>query len=113
MKQENQDRNGGLAGSLMTITSQGYATACIRESADMAIYYFDLRDGEELIVDDEGMELRDMRAVQEEAARSMMDAARDAVLSQSGSLAQISIQVRDDDGAVMRMGFSVEIARKQ
>jgi hypothetical protein len=32
----------------------------------MAIYYFDLRDGEELIVDDEGMELRDMRAVHEE-----------------------------------------------
>jgi hypothetical protein len=53
-------------------------------------------------------------AVQEEAARSMMDAARDAVLSQSaGSLAQISIEVRDDDGAVMRMGFSFEIARKQ
>ena len=70
----------------------------------MAIYYFDLRDGEELIVDDEGMELRDMRAVQEEAARSMMDAARDAVLSQSaGSLAQIL--VRDDAGAVMRMGY--------
>ena len=80
----------------------------------MALYYFDLRDGEELIVDDEGMELRDMRAVQEEAARSMMDAARDAVLSQNaGSLAQISIEVRDANGAVMRMGFSFEIARKQ
>jgi hypothetical protein len=82
----------------------------------MTIYYFDLRDGEELIVivDEEGMELRDMRAVQEEAARSMMDAARDAVLSQSaGSLAQISIEVRDDDGAVMRMGFLLEIVRNQ
>jgi hypothetical protein len=79
----------------------------------MAIYHFDLRDGEELIVDDEGMELSDMRAVQEEAARSMMDSARDAVLSQSaGSLARISIEVRDD-GAVMSMGFSLEIARKQ
>ena len=79
----------------------------------MALYYFDLRDGEELIVDDEGMELRDMRAVQEEAARSMMDAARDAVLSQNaGSLAQISIEVRDDDGAVMRMGFSFDIIKK-
>ena len=55
-----------------------------------------------------------MRAVQEEAARSMMDAARDAVLSRNaGSLAQISIEVRDADGAVMRMGFSFEIARKQ
>ena len=53
-----------------------------------------------------------MRAVQEEAARSMMDAARDAVLSQpAGSLAQIL--VRDDAGAVMRMGFLLEIARNQ
>ena len=44
----------------------------------------------------------------------MMDAARDAVLSQNaGSLAQISIEVRDANGAVMRMGFSFEIARKQ
>ena len=79
----------------------------------MAIYHFDLREGEELIVDDEGVELHDMEAVQEEAARSMMDAARDAVLSQpAASLARISIEVRDDDGAVMRMGFSFDIIKK-
>lgn len=79
----------------------------------MALYYFDLRDGEELAVDDEGMDLRDMQAVQEVAARSMMDAARDAVLSQSaGSLARMSVEVRDDGGPVMRVRLSFEIKKK-
>jgi hypothetical protein len=68
---------------------------------------------EKLVVDDGGMEHHDMQAVQEEAARSMMDAARDAILSQSvGSLANMSVEVRDDDGPVMRVTFSFEIDRK-
>jgi hypothetical protein len=59
------------------------------------------------------MELHDMQAVQQEAARSMMDAARDAILSHSvGSLANMSVEVRDDDGPVMRVTFSFEIDRK-
>ena len=37
----------------------------------MALYYFDLRDGEELALDEESLELRAMRAVQEEAARAL------------------------------------------
>lgn len=37
----------------------------------MAHYYFDLRDGE-LITDEEGLELRDLAAVQKEAARAAM-----------------------------------------
>ncbi|KRR26446.1 hypothetical protein CQ14_02840 [Bradyrhizobium lablabi] len=79
----------------------------------MALYYFDLRDGDVLAVDEEGMELRDMQAVQEEAARSMADAARDAVLSQSaGSFAHMSVEVRDDDGPVMRVRFSFDIDRR-
>ena len=38
-------------------------------SADRAHYYFDLRDKDELIIDEEGLELRDAKAVQKEAAR--------------------------------------------
>lgn len=80
----------------------------------MAIYYFDLREGDALAVDEEGLELCDMRAVREEAARSMADAARDAILSQcAGSLAQISIEVRDDDGPVIGVRFTFEIALNQ
>ena len=37
----------------------------------MAVYYFDLRDGETLAVDEEGLELRNMGAVREEAARAL------------------------------------------
>jgi hypothetical protein len=36
----------------------------------MALYFFDLRDDAEFVVDEEGTELRDMRAVQDEAARA-------------------------------------------
>jgi hypothetical protein len=44
----------------------------------MPSYDFDLRDGDELAVDEEGLELRD-RDLHEEAARSLADMARDAV----------------------------------
>ena len=37
----------------------------------MKRYFFDLRDGDELTPDDEGLELSTMEAVQEEAARSL------------------------------------------
>ena len=39
----------------------------------MKRYFFDLRDGDELTPDDEGVELSTMEAVQEEAARSLAD----------------------------------------
>jgi hypothetical protein len=35
----------------------------------MAVYYFDLREGGAFVVDEEGMELRDVEAAQAEAAR--------------------------------------------
>ena len=43
----------------------------------MARYYFDLRDGDDLVPDDEGLELSCFARVQEEAARSLADMARD------------------------------------
>jgi Domain of unknown function (DUF6894) len=45
----------------------------------MAHYYFDWREGDELITDEEGLELRGMRAVQNEAARSLAGFAWDSV----------------------------------
>jgi hypothetical protein len=44
----------------------------------MKRYFFDLRDGDELTRDDEGLELSTTEAVQEEAARPLADMARDA-----------------------------------
>ena len=44
-------------------------------------YYFDLRDGDEIITDDEGLELNGIDRVQEEAACSLADMAKDAARS--------------------------------
>lgn len=43
-------------------------------------YYFDLREGDRVIADEEGMELVGLQRVQEEAARSLADMARDRTL---------------------------------
>ena len=79
----------------------------------MALYYFDLRDGEELALDEEGLELRTMRAVQEEAARALAGFAYDAARLDGAQSQQMAIEVRDEDGPVMEVKFSFEIARKQ
>jgi hypothetical protein len=45
----------------------------------MARYYFDLREGDNVAIDDEGMKLLSIEAAQLEAARLMADMARGAV----------------------------------
>jgi hypothetical protein len=45
----------------------------------MTVYYFDLRDENNLAVDNVGVELRDRRAAQDEAARSLAGVAWDAM----------------------------------
>jgi uncharacterized protein DUF6894 len=57
----------------------------------MARYYFDLRDGDQLAVDEEGMELPIMQAVQVEAARSWS-------ISQTRDLDQSRHHPRPPDG---------------
>ena len=80
----------------------------------MARYYFDLRDGDELIIDEEGLELRDTKAVQREAALSVSGFARDSVGRFNGAQSrQMAIAVRDEHGPVMEAKFSFEIVRKQ
>jgi hypothetical protein len=84
------------------------------EETPMPRYYFDLRDGEDLAVDEEGMELRDIATVQEEAARSLADMARDAVRSPAymrGQIHRMAIEVRDKTGPVLQVKFTFEVAR--
>lgn len=50
----------------------------------MKRYYFDLREGDEIFPDEEGLELSTLAKVQEEAARSLADMARDSVRSLGG-----------------------------
>ena len=83
------------------------------ESAALATYYFDFRDGDELIVDEEGMELVGIDAAQNEAARSLGGIAWDAMRSDGAQAQEMSIEVRDEYGPVMEVKFAFLIKRTQ
>jgi hypothetical protein len=75
-------------------------------------YYFDVREGEDISPDDEGMELASLEAVQTEAARALTDMARDAVRKRvDGAGHQMTIDVRDDDGPVLQVCLTLVIVR--
>ena len=79
----------------------------------MVRYYFDLRDSEGLLaIDDEGLELKDVQAAQEEAALSLADAARDSLRTSDDALTQMMIEVRTDAGPLMHVNFSFHIDTK-
>jgi hypothetical protein len=59
------------------------------------------------------MELRTMRAAQEEAARALAGLAYDAMRLEGAQSQQMAIEVRDEHGPVMEVKFSFEIARKK
>ncbi|MDD1535225.1 MULTISPECIES: DUF6894 family protein [unclassified Bradyrhizobium] len=77
----------------------------------MARYYFDLTDEHGVALDEEGLELSNMRAVQAEAAKSVGDMARDAIISAAatGGRRRMAIDVRDAGGPVMQVTFSFAI----
>ena len=78
----------------------------------MPRYYFDLRDGVELAVDEEGLELNSLQSVQAEAAKSLADMARDAVHSSTSTNAHsMAIEVRDEIGPVMQVRFTFEVEK--
>ena len=64
----------------------------------MPRYFFDVRDGEELILDEDGIELTDLDAAFREAARSLVE------ISSKGSRnvgSGMAIVVRDGSGTVL------------
>ncbi|MTV16704.1 hypothetical protein FDV58_16700 [Bradyrhizobium elkanii] len=80
----------------------------------MPRYYFDLCDNAGNIVDEEGLDLRDIEAVQDEAARALGGMARDAAaILHGGGAEQMEIAVRDESGPVMTVRFAFEISRER
>jgi hypothetical protein len=73
----------------------------------MRRYYFDMRNGEKLTLDEEGVEFPDLDAAKQEAALALADMALDVSLNP----AKISVEVRDDAGTVMRARMVFEIDR--
>lgn len=75
----------------------------------MPRYYFDLRDGDYLAPDEEGVDL--LVAVQNEAARALADLARDTIRTSRsfGAARGLVIEARDENGPVMRARFQFDI----
>ena len=87
----------------------------MKVARSMPRYYFDMREGDEVAPDEEGMELSTMEAVEEEAAHTLADMARDAMRSRStdGAGYQMSIEVRSDAGPVLQVNFTFEVQHKR
>jgi len=72
----------------------------------MTRYYFDIRDGEALYADEEGLELEDQRQAEIEAATSLADMAKD--LSPLDERHHMAIEVRSNAGPVFQAMFVFE-----
>ena len=80
----------------------------------MPRYYFDFRDGDNLSFDEEGLELSSIASVQEEAAKTLADLARDAVRSpkfDGTKYRRMAVEVRNEAGPVLQVQFTLEVAR--
>ena len=73
----------------------------------MRRYFFDIRIGDQIGEDDEGQLLPDLEAVQEETLRTLADVAKELPEFPP----ELAVQVRDDDGSVMRVKVIFEIDR--
>jgi hypothetical protein len=75
----------------------------------MKRYYFDLKDGDGLSFDEEGLELPDLLSAQQEAANALSEMARDAIRSVDGMGHQMAIEVRDANGPVLQVKYVFEM----
>jgi hypothetical protein len=75
----------------------------------MPHYFFDTRDGADLIRDEEGVELDGIEAARDEATRGLTDLAKDAL---PGALRrELAVEVRDrGDQALLRAALWFEVA---
>ena len=76
----------------------------------MARYYFNLREGDELIADDEGLELPAIESARNEAIRGLADLTRDAICNSARG--DLAIEVVDDERKLLfvaRVVFEVAL----
>jgi uncharacterized protein DUF6894 len=71
---------------MMTIADPISIQTATAVQCDGKRYFFDIRDGNEIAIDDEGMLLPHIQAAQEEAARSLAGIAHDAVRGSASRL---------------------------
>jgi hypothetical protein len=75
----------------------------------MPHYFFDTRDGPDLVRDDEGLELDGIEAARDEATRGLTDLAKDTL---PGALRrELAVEVRDGaNQALLRAALWFEVA---
>jgi hypothetical protein len=73
----------------------------------MKRYFFDIRDGDNIAPDEEGIEFPHVEAAQEEAAHSLADLVRDKI--RGTPMCRMAIEVRDHDGPVVEARFVWEL----
>jgi hypothetical protein len=72
----------------------------------MPRYYFHIRDGEEFVKDEEGIELEDIAEAQMEAAATLADVSKEFPLRSPQPLGfSLSIEVRDANGPLFEAAF--------
>ena len=79
----------------------------------MPRYYFNLRDGDEFIPDDEGIEFPAIQGARDEAFRGLADCARDAISNVSGG--ELVIEVADSRQNVLfvaKLAFATEFLER-
>jgi hypothetical protein len=77
----------------------------------MPLYFFDTRDNDNFIEDDEGLEYPDLEAVKVAAAKALAELAKDVI---PGSVKRkLTVEVRDEQGPVLKatMIFEAVILR--
>lgn len=72
----------------------------------MPRYFFDIRDGAGLALDEEGLELPDQRAAELEAARTLGELTRD--LATHFDRQDVAIEVRTEGGPVFKAALIFE-----
>ena len=72
----------------------------------MPRYFFDTRDGDKFIQDDEGQELPDLLRVKAEAARSLAELAKDVI--PASDRRSLTVEVRDTQQAVLEARLTFE-----
>ena len=78
----------------------------------MSRYHFDVRDGNEFTLDDEGLELFSIQTAQDEAARSIADMARDSIRKHcDGFSRDLAVEVRDENGPVLQVKLTFVVDR--
>jgi hypothetical protein len=76
----------------------------------MPRYYFDVRDGDTFIRDEDGLEFLDLERAKSEAARALVDMARDVV--PASRCREMAIEVRDEaKEPLVRTSLRFEIQR--